>query len=375
MEPLAFFLVLALAYANGSNDVSKSIATLVGSGVTEYKTAILWGTVWTVAGASASAFIGWAMVKTFSGGLVQPDTMFQPTAVLSILTGTIAWILFASRTGLPVSTTHALTGAIVGAGLTALPPEALIWLAIAKKIVLPLLLSPLLALTVSYLLHPGVDRLAARLGNTCVCLLPASRALVTIDAHGGTRTLFQTMTFGRPVAAVPSHCERAGLRGLVVGLDTAHWLSSGLASFARGMNDAPKIVAMLLLGSISAAGPGGASPFAWFGGVALAMGLGGYLAGLRVTTVLAERITTMDHVEGLSANLTTSSLVLLSGIMGLPVSTTHVSSSAIIGIGLRNGLRTIRWRTVRDMVFAWITTLPVSACLAGLSYLIFATAF
>jgi PiT family inorganic phosphate transporter len=105
------------------------------------------------------------------------------------------------------------------------------------------------------------------------------------------------------------------------------------------------------------------------------MGIGSYLGGLRVTTVLAERVTTMDHVEGLSANLTTSSLVLLSGIMGLPVSTTHVSSSAIIGIGFRNGVRTIRWRTVRDMVFAWIVTLPVSACLAGLSYRIFALAF
>jgi PiT family inorganic phosphate transporter len=141
------------------------------------------------------------------------------------------------------------------------------------------------------------------------------------------------------------------------------------------MNDAPKIVAMLLLGSLSAAVPGGASPLAWFGGVALAMGFGGYLAGLRVTTVLAERVTKMDHVEGLSANLTTSSLVLLSGIMGLPVSTTHVSSSAIIGIGIRNGLCAIQWRTVRDMVFAWIITLPISACLAGLSYRIFALAF
>ncbi|MCP9472725.1 MAG: inorganic phosphate transporter [Nitrospira sp.] len=375
MELLAFFLVLALAYANGSNDVSKSVATLVGSGVAEYKTAILWGTIWTVAGAATSAFIGEAMVKTFSGGLVQPDTIFQPAAVPSILTGTIGWILFTSRAGLPVSTTHTLTGAIVGTGLTALPPEALIWPAIAKNIALPLLLGPLLALAVSFLLHPALRHAATRWEGSCLCVMPASRALVTIDAHGGTKLLFQTTIFGRPVVAVPSHCDRAGLRGLVLGLDTAHWLSSGLASFARGTNDAPKIVAMLLLGSMSGAEPGGASPFAWFGGVALAMGLGCYLAGLRVTTVLAERVTKMDHVEGLSANLTTSSLVLLSGIMGLPISTTHVSSSAIIGIGFRNGVRAIRWPTVRDMVFAWIVTLPVSASLAGLAYRIFALAF
>ncbi|MCP9447706.1 MAG: inorganic phosphate transporter [Nitrospira sp.] len=375
MELLAFLLVLALAYANGSNDVSKAVATLVGSGVTDYTTALLWGTVWTVAGAATAAFIGHAMVRTFSGDLVQADMMFQPAAVLSILTGTIVWILFASHTGLPVSTTHALTGAIVGAGVTALPPEALIWPAIAKRIALPLLLSPLLALTVSYLLHPGVQRLAAQLGNTCLCPPLASRAFVTVNAHGGTKPLLHTTTFSQPVVAIPSHCERAGLQGLVLGLDTVHWLSSGLASFARGMNDAPKIVAMLLLGSLSPLWPDGASPIVWFGGVALAMGLGSYLGGVRVTTMLAERVTTMNHTEGLSANLTTSSLVLLSGIMGLPVSTTHVSSSAIIGIGFRNGVRTIQWHTVRNMVLAWIITLPVSACLAGFSYRIFALAF
>jgi PiT family inorganic phosphate transporter len=78
----------------------------------------------------------------------------------------------------------------------------------------------------------------------------------------------------------------------------------------------------------------------------------------------------MDHVEGLSANLTTSSLVLVSATMGLPVSTTHVSGSAIIGIGMRKGLGAVRWATVRDMVLAWIVTLPVAALLAALAYVI-----
>jgi PiT family inorganic phosphate transporter len=101
------------------------------------------------------------------------------------------------------------------------------------------------------------------------------------------------------------------------------------------------------------------------------MGLGNFFGGLRVTEVLAEKVTRMDHAEGLSANLTTSSLVLLSGSLGLPVSTTHVSSSAIIGIGLLKGLNNIRWTTVRDMVLAWVVTLPASALLAFLAYLMF----
>jgi PiT family inorganic phosphate transporter len=165
------------------------------------------------------------------------------------------------------------------------------------------------------------------------------------------------------------------LQGLSVGIDTIHWLSSGLASFARGTNDAPKIVAMLLLGSATTAWPSIPIQLAVFGGVTIAMGVGSYIGGLRVTTMLAEKVTTMNHMEGLSANLVTSSLVLLSGILGLPVSTTHVSGSAIIAIGLRNGVQTVRWRTVRGMVLAWLVTLPVTAVLACLAYWLLSMAF
>ena len=200
--------------------------------------------------------------------------------------------------------------------------------------------------------------------------MPASRALVAIDPRGGTRTLFQTARFGQPVIAVPSQCDRAGLQGLVVGLDTIHWMSSGLASFARGTNDAPKIVAMLLLGSATASWPNTSSQLIAFEGVAITMGLGSYIGGLRVTKVLAENVTKMNHAEGLSANLATSSLVLASGFLGLPVSTTHLSSSAIIGIGLLKGWNSVRWTTVRDMVLGWVVTLPASALLACIVYLI-----
>lgn len=369
MEAALFALVLALAFANGTNDVSKAIATLVGSGITDYRTALAWGTVWTVLGASLSAFIASAMVKTFSQGLVETGTALPAAVGLSVLTGTIAWVLIASRTGLPVSTTHALIGGIVGAGCIALGSGALIWPTVLKKIGLPLLLSPLLALAVSLILHPLIRVLAARWEGACLCLMPASRALVTIDASGGTRTLFQTTALGLPVAAVPNECDRAGLRGLTVGLDSIHWISSGLTSLARGTNDAPKIAAILLLGS-AASWPSTHLQVATFAGVALAMGLGSYWGGRRVTEVLAEKVTRMDHVEGLSANLTTSSLVFGAALLGLPVSTTHVSSSAIVGIGLLKSRQTVQWTTVRGMGLAWIVTLPATALLACFSYLI-----
>jgi PiT family inorganic phosphate transporter len=370
MEFLAFALVLVLAFANGTNDVSKAIATLVGSGVTDYRTALTWGTVWTVLGAGLSAFVATAMVRTFSQGLLEPGTVLPATLGLSVLAGAMVWVLIASRTGMPVSTTHALTGAIVGAGLMAFGGHALLWPKIFKNIALPLLLSPVLALTVSLMIHPMIRGLGARWEGACLCLMPHARALVTIDATGGTRTLFQATALGLPITAtVPAHCDRAGLRGVTLGLDSIHWLSSGLTSLARGTNDAPKIAAILLLGSATV-WPNAHTQLAVFVGVAMAMGLGSYWGGRRVTEVLAEKVTKMDHVEGLSANVTTSSLVFSAALLGLPVSTTHVSSSSIIGIGLLKGRQAVRWSTVRDMVLAWIVTLPASALLASLAYLV-----
>ena len=140
--------------------------------------------------------------------------------------------------------------------------------------------------------------------------------------------------------------------------------------FSRSRNVMAQMAAMLLLGSATATWSSTSSQLAAFGGVTIAMGFGSYFGGLRVTEVLAENVTKMNHAERLSANLTTSSLVLASGFLGLPVSTTHLSSSAIIGIGLLKGWKSVRWTTVRDMVLAWVVTLPASALLAGVAYLI-----
>lgn len=368
---LTFVLILVLAFANGTNDVSKAIATLVGSGVAHYRTAIAWGTFWTIAGAALAAFITTAIVKTFSSGFIQAGLTIPSALAPAILSGAILWVLVASRMALPVSTTHALTGSLVGGGLLAFGTDGLIWETVMKKIALPLLLSPFLALGLSFLVHPLIRSATKRWEGLCVCIMPRQRALVTIDARGFTHTLYQASGISIPVASVPSQCDRAGLSGPTIGLDSIHWLSSGLTSLARGTNDAPKIAAMLLLGSTTTAWPSAAVQAVAFTGVAIAMGIGSYWGGHRVTEVLAEKVTKMNHHEGLSANLTTSSLVLLSGTLGLPVSTTHVGSSAIIGIGLLRGNTALRWATVRDMVLAWIVTIPVSAILACLAYFLF----
>src|SRR5260370_4450487 len=122
-----------------------------------------------------------------------------------------------------------------GGGLVAFGSDALTWPVISHKAALPRLLSPVLALPLSPVLHPAIRAIAGRWEGSCLCVMPASRALVSVDAHGNTRTLFQASALGQPVVAVPAQCDRAGLQGVTVGLDTIHWISSGLTSLARGV--------------------------------------------------------------------------------------------------------------------------------------------
>ncbi|HEV7126588.1 MAG TPA: inorganic phosphate transporter, partial [Ktedonobacterales bacterium] len=112
------------------------------------------------------------------------------------------------------------------------------------------------------------------------------------------------------------------------------------------------------------------APYWLFVLVALGMGAGSAVGGLKVTRTLAEKVTKMDHTEGFAANLTTAVLVAFASNLGLPVSTTHVSSGAIIGIGLRSGLGRVNWKVVRDMALAWVVTLPGAGLLAIAAYLL-----
>ena len=130
-------LTLILAFANGANDVSKGIATLVGSGVSSYRRAVIWGSFCTLLGALLSALVSRGLIETFSGKGILVQQISSEAFLLAVACGAIGWLLIATTTGLPVSTTHALTGALVGAaGMSGVQ-----WSAIATKIAIPLALS------------------------------------------------------------------------------------------------------------------------------------------------------------------------------------------------------------------------------------------
>lgn len=361
---LAALTLLAglLAYANGSNDVSKGIATLVGSGVSNFRTAVVWGTVWTIVGGLVAAFASQGLVATFSGKGFLATPVSGATFLAAVAAGAIAWVLFATRTGLPVSTTHAIAGALAGAGIVAQGAAALHWEFLAKRVALPLGISPLLSVALISAVFPLLHRGVLRAQTYCVCIerrftivAAGGMAASAVSSAGVSST---TLSRGEDCDVSPAVTARVGA------VDALHWLSSALTSFARGLNDTPKIVAL----GIAASAGLGISGLSFYAVVAAAMGAGSLVAGFRVTETLARKVTPMSPAEGFCANLVTTLLVGLASLAALPVSTTHVSSGAIVGIGLHRGVASLRWATVRDMLLAWVVTLPVAALAGGAAY-------
>ena len=357
MALLLIVLTLAVAFANGANDVSKGVATLVGAGLATERRAILWGAVWTVLGVVAALFASRGLVATFSGRgiLVAPPVgLAWPIAVGA---GVVGWLLFATRVGLPVSTTHALVGAILGTGIVAGGLSGVIWSGVALKVGLPLLFSPIVSLIAVFGLLPVARSGFRRLGRYCICIEQHELVMATPGVGaiaGSSRAL-------RVLAA--ADCPPRVLTRVDV-LDSAHWLSAGLTSFARGLNDSPKILAVGLVAGSAL----GITANSLLGLVAVAMGAGSWIAGRRVTGTLATKVTAMSGPEALTANAATSVLVGLASAFGWPVSTTHVSSGAVIAVGIHR--HDTRWKLVREMALAWIVTVPVAGALAAAAYLI-----
>lgn len=363
---LILLAVLFLAYSNGANDNFKGVATLFGSGTCTYRTALVWATVTTLAGSLLALFLAHGLVETFKGkGLVPDAVTSQPPFVLAVSGAAALTVLLATWTGLPVSTTHALTGGLVGAGLLAAPTEVR-FAALGKSFVLPLLFSPLVALLLTVLIYP-LFRLARRsfgvTNQSCICLGTTYEAVE--PRPDGTWALVRTgavLQVGQVVDCVERYQGR--MLGLEAGpvLDGCHYLSGGAVGFARGLNDTPKIVALLLAVETIHPSLGLAS-------VAFVMAAGGLLNAKRVAETMSRKITRMNPGQGFTANLVTSVLVAGASRLGLPVSTTHVSVGSLFGIGVVN--RTAQARMILTILLAWATTLPLAAALAAVLYVFF----
>jgi inorganic phosphate transporter, PiT family len=363
---LLFLATCFLAYSNGANDNFKGVASLFGSHTCNYRTAISWATVTTFAGSIMSIFLAQGLLKKFSGKGIVPDHFVgSEYFLLAVAIGAGLTVIIATLTGFPISTTHALTGAIMGCGFVAVGLQVNLS-ALGKGFVLPLLLSPVLAIAVAGALYILFHALRVATGTTkewCICI-GAEERIVAMPQPSSSLALRGVTSAITLTVDEQQNC-RERYTGSFLGISSqqlmgaGHFLSAGTVSFARGLNDTPKIVVLLLLWK--------ALDIRWgFAAVAMAMAIGGLLNARKVAETMSRKITAMNHGQGFTANLTTAILVVSASLFGLPVSTTHVSVGSLFGIGLTTGKANLRMMSA--IVLSWLITLPCAAILAGSAY-------
>lgn len=364
---LLFAAACFLAFSNGANDNFKGVATLFGSGTTNYRTAISWATITTLMGSMAAIFLAGVLIKNFSGKGLVPDALLQgPEFAISVAIGASLTVFIATRVGMPISTTHGLVGALFGSGVIAVG-SAFNFAKLGSVFLIPLLVSPLIATVLSLVAYYSLRRGSSVLGlskATCVCIgkeyvplhvlhpenIPVgsmaavSSATIKVDSQQNCVDVYQGSFLGLNLQRV---------------LDGAHFLSAGVVSFARGLNDTPKIAGLLLIVQ--------AFDIKWgLGIVAATIAAGGLLSARKVGETMSKKITSMSHGQGFAANMITGVLVTTASIHGLPVSTTHVSVGSIFGIGTVTGKSDLH--VVKNILLSWLLTLPVAAVIAGSVY-------
>lgn len=317
---IGFIVVAWLAVENGGNDVSKGIAPLLASGAANKQTALIYGAGVTIIGGILSIFISMKLLKLFTTGLIGSHFPITGNMALMIAVGTALWVALATRFALPVSTTHAIMGSILTVGSLSYGLSSILWGNLVEKVVMPLLLGPLVGLVIAWLLTYVVKYVR----------LPKQAGKILI------------------------------------------WLSSGAICFVRSLNDVPKIVSIAVMAALI--GIDGAEMntlFSLFLLITVAMGIGSLVKGAAVTELLSQKVTNLDDKSSLSSLLTTSLLVMFASKLGLPVSTTHVSSSAIIGSNLHSGVKSVNWVVVRHIVLSWIVTVPGAGLLAAAAFMLY----
>lgn len=349
-----------LAYANGANDNFKGVATLFGSGTANYKVALYWATVTTALGSVTALFIAQELLHAFSGkGLVADSLLASPAFSLSVAFAAGSTVMLATRFGFPISTTHALIGALVGVGLFG-SDAGINFEQLGSAFLLPLLLSPFIALLLTCLVYKTASFISYRVNfkkETCICV---GNEVVHVVEPGGDPDIamalvsqkITTLSVGdEPVCRQRYAGKLFGTTGDVV-IDKLHYLSSGIVGFARGLNDTPKIAAILMAGST-------VSPTFAIITVAVFIAIGALISARSVAETLSHRITEMDPGQGLAANVVTGFVVIFASKLGMPVSTTHVSSGALFGIGMITGKA--NYKMIGKILAAWLITLPVAA--------------
>src|SRR6266567_5098133 len=306
-------------FMNGRNDAANSIATIVSTRVLAPRYAVAWAAFFNFV---AFLVFGLNVASTIGQGIISADAITDQV-IFGALMGAISWNITTGYLGIPSSSSHALIGGLVGAGVAHVGIRAIVWNGIGKTSA-AIVLSPMTGLALALLL-----------------------------------VLIVSWAF---VRAVPAHVDGIFRR--------VQFVSASLYSLGHGGNDAQKtmgIIAALL--TAHAATPGAFHVSFW---VVIscngAMALGTLLGGWRIVRTMGSRITRLTPVQGVCAETAGSITLFLATGLGIPVSTTHTITGAIIGVGATRKLSAVRWGLAQRIVWAWLLTIPCSAFMAATAW-------
>jgi PiT family inorganic phosphate transporter len=317
---LALVIVTALGFdfTNGFHDTGNAMATSIATGALPPRIAVALSGVLNLVG----AFLSFTVAATIASGLVQTH-LVTPTAVFAGLVGGILWNLATWYLGIPSSSSHALIGGVLGSTLAAAGGHAVQWHGVVSKVILPAVLSPVIA------------------GGICAL---------------GTYLLY------RIARDVPERLRSRGFRYGQIG-------SASMVSLAHGTNDAQKTMGVITLALIAngSLGAGSKAPAWVIVSCAVAISLGTYLGGWRVIRALGKGLVEIEPQQGMAAESASAATILLSSSFGYSLSTTHVATGSILGSGLGRRAE-VRWSQAGRMAIAWVLTLPSAGIVGALAF-------
>jgi len=315
-------LALFFDYTNGAHDSANAIATIVSTKVLSPKTAVVMAALLNLGG----AFMGEQVAKTIGSGIVNADVVAGCQAiVLAALFGAIFWNLFTWYLGLPSSSSHALIGGLMGAAVAYSGFDALNFVSIMKKVIVPLVLSPMAGFLGGYLLM----------------------VLLSWAFHKAKPRKVNSL-----------------FRKLQI-------VSSAFMATSHGQNDAQKTMGIITLALfLSNEIPEIHVPLWVKISCALAMGLGTATGGWKIVKTMGHKIFKLEPIHGCAAETAAAMVITGASHFGAPISTTHVISTSVLGVGASKRLSAVRWGVAGNMVVAWIITIPASGLVAGLTFLL-----
>jgi len=315
---LVVFFALAFDYINGFHDTANAIATSVSTRALSPQVAVIMAGCLNFIGALYST----GVAKTIGGDIIKSASLVNQQVIIAALFGAIVWNLLTWWFGIPSSSSHALVGGLLGAVITASGIDAINMIGI-EKIFLSLVLSPIIAMGSGYLIMIGM-----------------------------------LWIFGR----FSPHSLNAGFKRMQL-------LSASLMSFSHGSNDAQKAMGIITLALLSSGHIPTLEVPMWVKlSCAVAMGMGTMVGGWKIIKTMGGRIFKLEPINGFAADLNSAIVIFAATNLHLPVSTTHVVSGSIMGVGSAKRVSAVRWTVAQQMLFAWILTIPFAAVTSGLMY-------